>query len=177
MGLEKEKGAPGYRNALCKNCAALQRRRLFRMNLDVAAPNHGARVGVITLDAFVVVDEGIAIVDIPDLDAEGVAAAAIVDSGQHETVVAGAVDRAHTLVLGLILAGYHQPIVAGAVEVKAGGLKLEFRLASGRRGAALVLGDKAEVGFAGEIFIQPRGQPRCRWPTTRHRHPANRHHW
>ena len=75
------------------------------MDDDVAAADGRRRIGVIVRTHLVVVDDRIAVVLVPDLDAEEVHVGAgrqlRVDGGEHEAVVAGAVDGAHALVLGL----------------------------------------------------------------------------
>jgi len=105
------------------------------VNLDVAAADLGAGIPVVGLAHLVVIDDRIAVVLVPDLDAEQVHVRAggqlRVGGGQHEAIVAAAVDRAHALVLGPG-PGDDQPVVARGVEVQVSGLELELGLAGGR---------------------------------------------
>jgi hypothetical protein len=106
------------------------------------AGERGARLGV--------VDHGIVIVLVQDLEAEHVrSVAADIQGGHHAAVVAGPVDGARALVLRLA-GGDHQPVVAGALERQVGGWDLPLRVA-GRHGVPSVLaGVEAEVGLASE---------------------------
>src|SRR6476620_9778997 len=80
---------------------------------------------------LVVIDHRIAIVLVPNLDAELVYAGTAVDLSingcEHEAIVTGSVNCARTLVLRSSTS-HHQPIIDGAVEVQILDLELEFCL-------------------------------------------------
>ena len=121
------------------------------MHLDVAAAEYRAVVGIIGLAHLVVVDQTVRSILVPDLDAECIRAA--VGSGQHETIVAAAIDRTHAFIFGLVLSGNHQPVVARRVEVQICSPELELGVAIRQICALLVLGDEAEGGFASQVWI------------------------
>ena len=137
------------------------------VDLDASAAERGAFVSVVTGAHLVVVDDAFAVVLVPDLDPERIDSPAALDiavgSGEHEAVAAGPIDRAFALELRLVT-GHHQPFVAVGVEVQITSLELELGVAVWRIGALLVLGDEAEVGFAGRricasLYLQaPAGE-------------------
>src|SRR5262249_62269095 len=119
------------------------------VSLDGAAAEGGGRSGRGRSAGLSVVDDGVILVLVPDLDAEQVRGdAAVVLDGHQEAVVAGAVDGAGALVLGLV-SGEYQPVVADGVEVEVGSRELELRVTRGHGRAGLVLGVEAEGRLAG----------------------------
>ena len=133
-------------------CSALCEQPLLRLNVDAIATKHGSRgrsIAGVARD-LVVVNNDITVVLIPDLDAELVdsttAADLTVDRGDHEAVVAGTVDRAGALELGLG-AGNDEPFVIFAVEVDVAGFELELCVFVRNGLALLVLRDEAKVGL------------------------------
>src|SRR5207244_5921999 len=108
-----------------------------------------------------IVDDGVAVVLVPDLDSKLVYATPArlltIQCGYHETIIAGPVDGARALVLGSVLRlgnDDHQPVVAGALESEAGGQELEVGVTLRNRVPLVVLGVEAEVRLAGQRGVR-----------------------
>ena len=118
-----------------------------------AAADFGGRLFIICVAHLVVIDDGIVIVPVPDLDAEQIHIRArrqpLVDGTQHEAIVTFAIDGARALILSLV-SSHYQPVVAIGVEVQARDPELELGNSGRDRGSLLVLGDEPEVGLACE---------------------------
>src|SRR5689334_13167122 len=124
---------------------------LLRLDVDAASTENRSGRRVVCSEHLVVVDDRIAIVLIPNLDAELVrptsAVELAVDGGEHKPVIARAVDRAGALELSLRTRD-DEPFVDFAVEVDVARLELELGVSIGRALALLVLRDEPEVGLS-----------------------------
>src|SRR5262249_892485 len=123
---------------------------------DTTAAEHSGRIGIVGGAQLVVIDDGIALVLVPNLDAELVPAAApgqlAIDGRELKAVVTGAVDAAQAFELGLGAAD-HEPIIARALEVETGLMEQELSMPRRHGGAVLVLGFESEGRLAGERRI------------------------
>src|SRR5262249_44642971 len=94
--------------------------------------------------------------DGPNFDAELIHAASAVHlpirSGQQDTVIAAAMDRARASELRVSPCN-DQPVVGGTVEVQVPGLELELEFSAWRGSARHVLRDETESGFPGESRV------------------------
>src|SRR5438876_4385366 len=99
------------------------------MDDNAAAAQCRRRISPVGGAHLVVVDDAVALVGVPDLDAEAVGAAAAVrlavPRGQLEAVAADPVDGAGAAEAGLG-AGHDQPFITRALEVEVAHLELEL---------------------------------------------------
>src|SRR5688572_17151404 len=144
-GLRRESG-PGFQPGPLPE--RLDYSALLRVDHDAATAEAGCGGRPIHGTHLVVIDDGIAVVLVPDLDPELVGPAATtdlaVDRGDQEAIVAGAVDRSGALVLGPG-SGDDEPLIDRAVEIQIAGLELELGITLGGGCPLLVLGDETEV--------------------------------
>src|SRR5207249_2159778 len=108
---------------------ARRQQRVQFVDDNAAAAHSRRRVRPVGGAHHVVVDDAVALVGVPDLDAEPIRPAAAgrlaVPRGQFEAVTAGAVDRARAAEPGF-RAGHDQPFVTRALEVEAAHLELDL---------------------------------------------------
>ncbi len=122
------------------------------MDDDATSTQRSGRVGVIRAAHQVVVDDGISVVLIPDLDAELVRGP--IPGREHKPIVSCTVDRAGSFILGLG-SGNYQPVVGCALEVQVRHFELKLGVTRWHIGALLILRDKAKGCLVG--YGQPEG--------------------
>ena len=152
-----------WRNVLTRCYKIFSKACKLFVDDDRTSAENGRWVGIVRLTAHVIVND-IARGLIPNLDAE--LAGCAVDGGQHEAILACAVDRAGSLVLRLGSCN-DQPVIRCTLEVQVRDFELELSIAGRHFGALLILRDEAEGGFAGQGWVK-RVCPgwRCDPPST-----------
>jgi hypothetical protein len=96
------------------------------MDLDVAATNRSAIVGVVANSFFVIVGGRSLVGQIPNFDAECISTAGFtrIAWSEHEAITSNTIDASDSLVLGTIRAGNDKPVLGRALKDKTNCLKL-----------------------------------------------------